>query len=526
MQQATRKSTVPAFFLNKVIESYASKPSTPISLKHMINFGNAGRNRGEKEEVDKLIKGGNFLRTELPTRLSHRLRDLQELPYAVASHPRLQHVYDLYLEAFEGIRKHPPITDLDANDRFCQFMTETLDKHRVIIPEMAIGVSETSPMHLPAAALDRIMLRMLRSRISRRVITEQHIALTQQFRDRQRTASANAKGKGRASSSAAVSDADAARHVGIVDTRLNASDVVQLCQGVMKELGGPAAQVPIVIEGHTDQTFAYISEHLEFMIFELIKGAAHATVAAHGASAAAQHPITVTLAHNKRELMVRVSDEGGGIAPYGGLPPDPTDLQQTLGPFLSGTGGGASSSSSSSGGSSSLVAAPLSAQRLDIFSFSHMRRFYQHQHQHRAGGGAGPAALALDAAPAPTPPLSAGDAPRDPTATGIMALRSVGELAGTVKEQLERHQAQQAELADDDAPTSTTAGKAALDAQLQNGLALDAQLRSGIGLPLARMYAEYFGGGLSIFTCQGHGSDAFLTIPRFGTEGAVPLHGV
>lgn len=58
-------------------------------------------------------------------------------------------MYDLYLEAFEGIRKQPPITDLDANDRFCQFMTETLDKHRVIIPEMAIGcvpfLSHASP---------------------------------------------------------------------------------------------------------------------------------------------------------------------------------------------------------------------------------------------------------------------------------------------------------------------------------------------------------------------------------------------
>lgn len=41
------------------------------------------------------------LRTELPTRLSHRLRDLQELPYIVASNPRMAHVYDLYLEAFE-----------------------------------------------------------------------------------------------------------------------------------------------------------------------------------------------------------------------------------------------------------------------------------------------------------------------------------------------------------------------------------------------------------------------------------------
>lgn len=269
------------------------------------------------------------------------------------------------------------------------------------------------------------------------------------------------------------------------------------------------------------------------MIFELIKGAAHATVSAHGSSAP-QHPILVTLGHNKRELMVRVSDQGGGIAPYGGLPPDPADLQLQLSPLGAPPG--------------TLAAAPLSAQRLDIFSFSHMRRFYQH---HNANAGASPPP-ALDA----TPPLSAGSMPQDPTATGIMALRSVGELAGTVKEQLERHQAQQQELASSlspssssspgssststsSAPSSTSSpsspssssttdpsSRPDLDAQVRNGLALDAQLRSGIGLPLARMYAEYFGGALSIFTCQGYGSDAFLTVPKFGVEGAVPSHGV
>lgn len=95
--------------------------AAPISLKHLINFGKGGRNKGEKEEGEKLLISGNFvsrlwgdpcllpwlissarqLRTELPTRLSHRLRDLQELPYIVASNPRMAHVYELYLEAFE-----------------------------------------------------------------------------------------------------------------------------------------------------------------------------------------------------------------------------------------------------------------------------------------------------------------------------------------------------------------------------------------------------------------------------------------
>ncbi|GAA5981307.1 hypothetical protein JCM10908_004061 [Rhodotorula pacifica] len=487
---ARRPSAVPAFFVNQVIESYAAKSSTPISLKHMINFGNAGRNKGEKEEADKLLKGGNFLRTELPTRLSHRLRDLQELPLGVASHPRMAHVYELYLEAFEQIRKFPVITDMDDNDRFCQFMRTTLDKHRVIIPELAIGIAEASPTQLSPAALDRIMLRMLRSRISRRVITEQHLALTEQFRERQR------KGKGRAD----TSDDGSETRVGIVDTKLNAADVVRKCAELIKALGGPESEVPIIIEGATERTFAYISEHLEFMLFELIKNAAHATISAHGVEAAAQHPTVVTIVHRPRDLELRVSDQGGGIPPYGGLPPDPDDLSSN--PLLSPTA----------------LAAQLSAQRLDIFSFSHMRRYYQH---HAALASAAPspsgdASTASSSSPsprAPSPPtipivepaLSTASSTSGPTPAaaaaprGIMALHDVNELAGTVQEQLERRRRLGNKVGE---------GEREL---------IDAQMRSGIGLPLSKMYAEYFSGSLDIYTIQGYGSDAFLRIPKFGT---------
>ncbi|GAA6032049.1 hypothetical protein JCM8097_003404 [Rhodosporidiobolus ruineniae] len=513
-----RKSTVPAFFLNKVIENYAAKQSTPISLKHMINFGNAGRNKGEKEEADKLIKGGNFLQTELPTRLSHRLRDLQSLPFGVASHPRIEHVMELYLEAFDGIRKFPLIKDLEDNDRFCQFMQGTLDKHRVVIPELAIGISETSPHQLPSAALDRIMLRMLRSRISRRVITEQHIALTSQFRERQR---GGGKGKER-------ERADDNR-VGVVETKLNAADVVRKCAELLKTLGRAEASVPIEIEGATEQTFAYLSEHLEFMLFELIKNAAYSTVSAHGAAAASQHPIKITIVHLPRLLAIRVSDQGGGIPPYGGLPPDPADL--TFNPLFP---------------SSGPVAAPLSAQRLDIFSFSHMRRYYQH-HAALAAGVADFASIPPSSSfsPATSPasassslsapsassnssdPPSSSSAPStqpsasaalhaslppyavsspDPSQTGIAALRAVPELAGTVAEQISR------------LSQSGPLSAAPTDNEL-----ISAQMRSGIGLPLAKLYAEYFTstvedvpGSLEIYTMQGYGSDALLRVPKFG----------
>lgn len=48
------------FYSNRAVESYAVKSSTPISLKHLINFGR--RRKSATEEGEKLLKSGNFVR--------------------------------------------------------------------------------------------------------------------------------------------------------------------------------------------------------------------------------------------------------------------------------------------------------------------------------------------------------------------------------------------------------------------------------------------------------------------------------
>jgi hypothetical protein len=49
--------------------------------------------------TDTVLNGQ--VRTELPVRLAHRIRDLQNLPYIVGTHPSLAKVYGLYVDAFE-----------------------------------------------------------------------------------------------------------------------------------------------------------------------------------------------------------------------------------------------------------------------------------------------------------------------------------------------------------------------------------------------------------------------------------------
>jgi pyruvate dehydrogenase kinase 2/3/4 len=78
----------------------------------------------------------------------------------VASNPRIIKVYDLYLDAFEKLRRIEPLLTLEDNDRFCRLLQVMLDVHRVVIPELAIGIAESSPDHLTPNALDTFMTRM------------------------------------------------------------------------------------------------------------------------------------------------------------------------------------------------------------------------------------------------------------------------------------------------------------------------------------------------------------------------------
>lgn len=55
-----------------------------VSLLHLISFINS-----------KPLKSANYVRSELPIRLAHRLRDLQSLPYAVVTQESMAEVYEV-----------------------------------------------------------------------------------------------------------------------------------------------------------------------------------------------------------------------------------------------------------------------------------------------------------------------------------------------------------------------------------------------------------------------------------------------
>ena len=165
------------FYLNKVLEQWAAKPATRMTLRQLIFFGRTlGRDR------EKILKSANYVRQELPVRIAHRIRDLQALPFVVMTNQHLEDVYQKYWSAFETFRRFPHIKSMDDNEKFCNLLRRLLDDHLTIIPSLTIGIVESSH-HLQPHQLDKFMERMLRSRISRRVLAEQHIALSEALDD-------------------------------------------------------------------------------------------------------------------------------------------------------------------------------------------------------------------------------------------------------------------------------------------------------------------------------------------------------
>ncbi|KAG9809707.1 pyruvate dehydrogenase kinase, partial [Aureobasidium melanogenum] len=156
-----------------VLDKWVEREARPISLRQLTFFGRLLTDT-------RLLGSANYVRLELPTRIAHRIRDMQTLPYAALVNPHISHVYELYYSAFEKLRKVPEIRTLEDNDRFCDIVREQLRDHLSVIPRLTMGVLEISES-IPSEQCDKLVTSLLRSRISRRVIAEQHCALTKAY---------------------------------------------------------------------------------------------------------------------------------------------------------------------------------------------------------------------------------------------------------------------------------------------------------------------------------------------------------
>jgi pyruvate dehydrogenase kinase 2/3/4 len=339
---------------------------------------------------------------------------MQQLPYVVVTNKNINEVYDLYYDAFDAFRKVKEIKTLDDNDRFCKTVNKMLQAHLSVIPKLGRGILECGGLEDPKQ-LDKFMNTILRSRISRRVIAEQHLALTETFH------------AAWFSPGSKLSDTE---FIGEVFLKCVAKDVVERCGKTIHDIArhayGPDVALPLIkIEGHQEATFPYILSHLEYIIGELLRNSVQGVVEkrqrdiAKG-TAKKDDPlpdIEVTICESPQHVIIRVSDQGGGI---------PRDVMPYLWSFSKG---------------------PQTEELLEN-------------------------------------------------------LGQVPQLAATIQE---------LQVSQEKVSKSYGNSLGSLSKRPPN-------LRLGMGLPLSRVYAEYWAGSLALHSLEGYGVDAFLQISKLGNK--------
>ncbi|KAG6849417.1 hypothetical protein H0H93_008663 [Arthromyces matolae] len=277
----------------ELLSKYASLTLRPLDLSTLLSYG-------RPVTPESVLASVHCALLELPHRLATRVRSIEALPFIVGTNPYVANTLNAYRESFRWLATHPPITSVSENAKFAEQLADLVQGHANDIPTLAKGFQECS-RYISPLQITNFLDGAIRNRISVRLIAEQHIALSQ-----------------------ALGNADAF-DVGVVDTRCSPASMIKMCGSFVSELCEATfgASPTLVINGHTDATFAYIPVHLEYMLTEILKNAFRATVEHHG-----NHhppfrplpPITITISPPSRirgtspYLGLRIRDEGGGVS--------------------------------------------------------------------------------------------------------------------------------------------------------------------------------------------------------------------
>ncbi|KAG0068729.1 hypothetical protein BGZ89_004148 [Linnemannia elongata] len=302
--------------LSEKIKHFATFPQTGVSLRQMVMFG-------QNPTQGTLFKASQFLSEELPIRLAHRVKELEELPHNLSDMPSIIRVKNWYAQSFQDLVEFPSKEMTPALKDLAKSMNRQSEMQALPenSPNLAMpngnnqstrkGVSlshryhtqgilefkQQKRSHIVDTDVQAFLDRFYMSRIGIRMLIGQHIALN--------------KGPSRKD------------YVGIICTKTNLADMAQeaidnakfICEDYYGLFRGPEVH----LHCKKDLEFMYVPSHLSHMLFELLKNSLRAVVEQYGTECDEYPPIKLIVAQGKEDIAIKISDEGGGI-PRSGVP--------------------------------------------------------------------------------------------------------------------------------------------------------------------------------------------------------------
>ncbi|GAA5930484.1 hypothetical protein JCM21900_006736 [Sporobolomyces salmonicolor] len=346
--------------LRRQIAHYATFPQTGVSLRQMVMFG-------QNPSQGTLLRASQFLAAELPIRLAHRVKELDELPHNLNRMPSIEKVKRWYAESFEELVSFPKAelsSDIEDALRRASNDTHTLpeSKPNPSLPEhmkprpnqlkSKQGRQKAPLQHRyyanpdqgidwPPEVLDyNERFTRLLSNIKRRhdpVVTTMAQGILEFKReikaphiDRSIQTFLDRFYMSRIGIRVLIGQHIALNrlephedYVGIICTRTNvhqiAREAIENATYVCEEHYGLFKGPPVQLICPKDLNFMYVPSHLNHVLFEVLKNSLRAVVETHGVDCENYPPVKVIVAEGNEDITIKISDEGGGI-PRSALP--------------------------------------------------------------------------------------------------------------------------------------------------------------------------------------------------------------
>lgn len=274
------KTTSSYFYDSPAIDEAARQPSVRLTPSTILYTGRF-------DDGKHLVRSARYLHRELPVRIAHRIDGFRKLPFIVGCNPHIADVHDMYIRAFAILHEFPSIQDVDCSVRYAQILRELLDDHMDVVTLLAKGFRECQRVLDDENMVRQFLDRTLTSRLGLRMLAMHHLALHNESPD----------------------------HVGIVNKDMKLKNVVSKWSDFVSTLCQDRYGMtpPFRLSGHVNASFPYIQHPLDYILPEILKNAARATVESHKNSDKELPTVYVTIAVNDYDFVIRVSDRGGGI---------------------------------------------------------------------------------------------------------------------------------------------------------------------------------------------------------------------
>ncbi|KAF9571341.1 hypothetical protein EC968_000714 [Mortierella alpina] len=282
-------------FYDDKLSQYASQEIKTVTLKTLLGLGRSGSSASDsdsasgkkqaatREDLDINLDVARYARKELPVRLARLIKATQKLPFIVGTNPYIKRVYKLYYDSFQSITATPEeIRDKSDLDRFAAMLQGLVETHADVIPMLSQGFLECK-RYMGKEDIKTFLDDMIRARIGIRLIAEQVISLREQ-RDHDSDDHGASSSSASSSTSSPRSNSVPGRLdddvVGVVHTELRPAELIRTCASFVQELCDVnyGSSPEVVINGQTEATFTYVPVHLEYILCELLKNAVRATV--------------------------------------------------------------------------------------------------------------------------------------------------------------------------------------------------------------------------------------------------------